>query len=235
MDKYESLTNDIRAKALPYYTGEVRAALDRAEYESAERLLDDAGSFGLGDDELRELKIALIARRDRPDGMVLLPARAYQIGSRDGADRNPERSYTPAMCYIATKEITVAEYERFVRDSGYDSAEYWDDEGHAFLATLEGARMPLDWEQQLTLSDAPVRGVSVHEARAYARPRDDAGIAPFGGDDETREDLRVEKERWSMDGRSDPSATGRERGMTRSVALLRSSSRTREAATTGQF
>ncbi|NUQ33513.1 MAG: SUMF1/EgtB/PvdO family nonheme iron enzyme [Planctomycetaceae bacterium] len=169
LDKIESLRREFSAKVTPYYATALRAAINDVDFETAQRLLSEGLRFAPDAAELRDLEIALIARRDKPEGMVLLPARTFAIGSKDAADNNPERTVTPELCYIAMYEVTVEDYADFVDAKGYDDASLWDAQGQAFLSTLRGTRTPAQWDAQLALPKAPVRGVSLHEAQAYAR------------------------------------------------------------------
>jgi hypothetical protein len=63
--------------------------------------------------------------------------------------------------------VTVQEYARFVRANGYEDVRWMFDSRHLFWKY--GWRAPLSWEEQKVVPNAPIVGVSWHEAKAYCR------------------------------------------------------------------
>jgi hypothetical protein len=73
-----------------------------------------------------------------------------------------------AGVYLAKYPVTVEEYERFVEAGGYDSREYWCDEGWA-AKEKERWTSPREWDKQVEAPNRPVVRVSWYEACAYCR------------------------------------------------------------------
>jgi formylglycine-generating enzyme required for sulfatase activity len=73
----------------------------------------------------------------------------------------PVRQVEVAPFLIGRYPVTVAEYERFVRDGGYQQARFWSAGGFKVLTA------PLEWQHQLQYPTRPVVGVSWYEAAAY--------------------------------------------------------------------
>jgi len=77
---------------------------------------------------------------------------------------------------IGKYELSNEEYEKFVRDGGYQDSTYWSDEGWYFRKN-EKLMLPLYWsEDKLWLDDphsnkkdTPVHGISFYEAEAYCK------------------------------------------------------------------
>ena len=87
------------------------------------------------------------------DGMVLIPAGNFQMGSyEDDAhpDEQPVHTVYVDAFYIDTHEVTVGEYNRFVRETGHRGLPSWVSE---YSPT----------------NQHPVVGVSWHDAMAYAQ------------------------------------------------------------------
>jgi hypothetical protein len=61
--------------------------------------------------------------------------------------------------------VTVQEFARFVRDGAYENLKWSRD----YQSVWHGWRAPLSWEEQKLMPNAPVVGVSWHEAVAYCR------------------------------------------------------------------
>jgi iron(II)-dependent oxidoreductase len=74
---------------------------------------------------------------------------------------------------MGRSEVTNREFESFVAAKGYDQPELWDPEARPFLATFREG--PRGWREGgyggAANAERPVRGVSVYEARAFARWR----------------------------------------------------------------
>ncbi len=88
---------------------------------------------------------------DLPDGMALIPAGEFKMGSRSGdSDCRPVHKVYLDAFYIDKHEVTLGQYKKFVKATG---------------------REPLpDWVSRFSPTDQhPVVGVSWHDAMAYAQ------------------------------------------------------------------
>jgi hypothetical protein len=63
--------------------------------------------------------------------------------------------------------VTVQEFARFVRGAGYDDTKWRHHFGDQYYKY--GWRAPLSWDEQKLIPNAPVTGISWHEAMAYCR------------------------------------------------------------------
>ena len=88
-----------------------------------------------------------------PDGMVLIPAGEFEMGSDDAeaaADEQPVHTVYLNAFYMDKYEVTVGEYKRFVQETGH--------------------RAPPAWVSQYSpMDEHPIVGVSWHDAMAYAQ------------------------------------------------------------------
>ena len=86
-----------------------------------------------------------------PEGMVLIPAGEFQMGSNDGDDdEKPVHTVYVDAFYMDKYEVTNAQYRKFIDATGYRAPRYW-----------SGSRY--------NAPDQPVVGVSWHDAAAYAK------------------------------------------------------------------
>jgi formylglycine-generating enzyme required for sulfatase activity len=91
-----------------------------------------------------------------PEGMVLVPAGAFQMGTNRGEglvgeDAQPQHAVTLPAFYIDKTEVTNAAYKKYCDTSGYPAPPNWDN-----------GKIP-DGEENF-----PVTHINWHEARAYA-------------------------------------------------------------------
>lgn len=122
-------------------------------------------------------------RLARPDELwVSLPGGSFLMGaqSADAAGRNydadaaawelPVRSVPVESLAVRKFPVTVCEYRVFVDDGGYGpgGARLWTEAGWQWCRQLQLAG-PADWDSQQGVPNAPVTGVSWHEAAAYCR------------------------------------------------------------------
>ncbi len=88
-----------------------------------------------------------------PEGMVLIPAGAFEMGSDDenaDEDEQPVHNVYVDAFYIDTHEVTVGQYQRFIQET-------------------EHRALP-DWVSKYSpTGEHPVVGVSWHDAMAYAQ------------------------------------------------------------------
>jgi formylglycine-generating enzyme required for sulfatase activity len=91
-----------------------------------------------------------------PEGMVLVPAGTFAMGTEGDLDDNPAHDVSVDAFLIDRHEVTNAEYLAFCKTTGGPLPEFWGKE-----AFHSGADFP----------DHPVVGVSWLEAKAYAEWR----------------------------------------------------------------
>ena len=125
------------------------------------------------------------AMGDPPEGMVLVPAGEFTMGTDDPNapdDQRPARKVNVDAFYIDKHEVTNAQFQEFILADGYNKREYWTKEGWNFIQKdrflyIDIARVtyrierPLGFEENdiSTEPDHPVIGVSWYEASAYAK------------------------------------------------------------------
>jgi formylglycine-generating enzyme required for sulfatase activity len=106
---------------------------------------------------------------------VYMPAGSFSIGAQ--RERSDAPGYDP--CALANElpcrtlelnginvskfPVTVAEFGRFIADSGYENSEYWRAGGFGEW------KRPDKWDTQLQFSNRPVVGLSWYEAQAWCR------------------------------------------------------------------
>jgi dienelactone hydrolase len=121
-----------------------------------------------------------------PEGMVRIPATDYPIYLQ-GFSRNifGDARYIIPSFAIDRSEVSNREYKAFVDDDGYSDPSYWsgvkgpdgkplDAATIATFVDASGRPGPSNWElgnYPSGASDLPVGGISLYEAKAYARYR----------------------------------------------------------------
>src|SRR5262249_2910511 len=68
--------------------------------------------------------------------------------------------------WIDQYELTNAAFDAFVKDGGYTKAEYWFEEGAAWLKQQDASKLPMSCED--TAADHPRVCVTWYEAQAYS-------------------------------------------------------------------
>lgn len=108
----------------------------------------------------------------------------YRIGARDGVvfdNELPTQMVELSNYRIAEQPISNAAWLAFMADDGYATSAWWDEEGWQWRETHRIVA-PLHWRESPDgnwygiglngpfdlLADAPVSGLSLHEARAFA-------------------------------------------------------------------
>jgi formylglycine-generating enzyme required for sulfatase activity len=85
-----------------------------------------------------------------PEGMVLLPAGSFLMGSNEGRDNEkPEHPVYVRAFYMDKYEVTVAQYRQFINATSRQKPEHWD--------------------EQLQYPNRPVVHVSWEDANAFAK------------------------------------------------------------------
>ncbi len=126
----------------------------------------------------------LRARAPKVDAATVVQGH-FRVGALDDPaaydNERPPQVVKLAVFRIARHPATHAEYLAFMEDGGYQTPDYWDEAGRAWLRHRE-IRHPAHWRAdarghwfgisvngpaELTPED-PVSGISRHEARAYA-------------------------------------------------------------------
>ncbi len=103
----------------------------------------------------------IVSRKDI-GGMVKVPAGEFLYGDEK---KKVDIDYTYE---IGIYPVTNREYKKFIHDGGYQSDDYWSDEGKAWKEK-EKITLPYRWEDpDFNDPEQPVIGVSWYEAEAYA-------------------------------------------------------------------
>jgi formylglycine-generating enzyme required for sulfatase activity len=110
-------------------------------------------------------------RLNRPR-WVHVPAGPFVRGSEAEdawIQERPRAEQTLGEFMIQRWPVTVADYRRFIEDSGYERDEIWTDEAGRRWRDAQGIKEPAGWEKHRARGNRPVTGVSWWEARAFAR------------------------------------------------------------------
>ena len=126
-----------------------------------------------------------LAIGEPPEGMVLVPAGEFTMGTDDPNapdDQRPARKVNVDAFYIDKHEVTNAQFKEFILADGYKKREYWTKQGWDFIQKKRyyyvyptrdtyQINKPLGFEENSISSepDHPVIGVSWYEAVAYAK------------------------------------------------------------------
>jgi formylglycine-generating enzyme required for sulfatase activity len=109
------------------------------------------------------------------DNRVPLPGGRFSMGAQkddprasnfdDQAyeDESPVKEFEVAPFSMGRYPVTVAEYQRFIEEQGYETEMYWHAGGFGDVREMQ----PKDWEGQREHPNRPVVGVSWYEASAY--------------------------------------------------------------------
>jgi len=159
-------------------------ALRDGDAAQANSELTRAVAFG-SSAEAKLLRTEVVGALEKPKGMVYVQAGAYPVGQdadEEGAKSpNPRRTVTLRGFYISIREVTNEEYQAFVQAGGYAKKAYWSKKVWPFVGRFKTSNAagepssrpgPASWIDGVPRApEEPVRGVSWHEARAYARYR----------------------------------------------------------------
>ncbi len=120
-----------------------------------------------------------------PDGMVLVPAGEFTMGTDDAqapADQHPAQKVYLEAFYIDIHEVTNAQFEEFILAGGYNKRQYWTQAGWEFIQKelfyyiypgkqTYRIEAPLGFRKNSVsiAPEHPVIGVSWYEASAYAK------------------------------------------------------------------
>ena len=126
-----------------------------------------------------------LAMGEPPEGMVLVPAGEFTMGTNDPnapADQRPERKVNVDAFYMDKHEVTNAQFQEFILANGYNKRKYWTKKGWDFIRkkrfyySYPGKQTyriesPLGFgENSVSIEPQhPVIGVSWYEASAYAK------------------------------------------------------------------
>jgi formylglycine-generating enzyme required for sulfatase activity len=154
--------------------GAVDEMIGRKQYETARNELD--ALLALKEDERvlagRRKVLSLMAM---PPDMVFVDTGEFEKGTPEISVGNPVGRLTKAPFYIAKYEVTNHQFKEFVDIGGYRQEKYWDRKGWAMVpmfVSADGHQGPVSWQKGKFpegAGDEPVRGISFHEAAAYAK------------------------------------------------------------------
>jgi hypothetical protein len=103
-----------------------------------------------------------------PEGMVLIPAGPFIMGSTESGDEGPVHQVWLDAFWMARTPVTNTEYAEFIAAGGYGERRYWTEAGWEW----KGQRtQPRKWDERKSKRDHPVRKITWYEAVAYARWR----------------------------------------------------------------
>ncbi|TEU15586.1 MAG: hypothetical protein E3J21_12870 [Anaerolineales bacterium] len=113
-----------------------------------------------------------IAALDRwtPEGMILIPAGPFTMGSTEKSDEGPVHQVWLDAFWMARHPVTNAQYAEFIAAGGYQEREYWTEAGWEWKEKKRCAQ-PGEWDERKGKRDHPVREITWYEAVAYARWR----------------------------------------------------------------
>jgi formylglycine-generating enzyme required for sulfatase activity len=122
-----------------------------------------------------KFKVTAAIKSTMPDNMVFVKGGTFQMGSNESDDENPIHSVTISDFYIGKYEVTVAEFEKFIKAAGYKTDAEKGDGSYIYTTTWEkkaGVYWKHDTKGDLrTRSDYnhPVIHVSWNDATAYCK------------------------------------------------------------------
>ena len=133
--------------------------VNTADLELVDRAIGTTGEHAadVNDDNVVNIADLVLVKNaigttSAPDGMVLIPAGNFQMGSNDPEawdDEQPVHTVYVGAFYMDKYEVTVGQYKAFIRSTGH--------------------RALPDWVSTYSPTDRhPVVGVSWHDAMAYA-------------------------------------------------------------------
>jgi formylglycine-generating enzyme required for sulfatase activity len=105
-----------------------------------------------------------------PEGMVLIPAGPFIMGSIESGDEGPMHQVWLDAFWMARHPVTNAEYAEFIEARGYRERKYWTEAGWEWKEKKRCAQ-PGEWDERKHKRDHPVREITWYEAVAYARWR----------------------------------------------------------------
>jgi formylglycine-generating enzyme required for sulfatase activity len=101
-----------------------------------------------------------------PEGMVLIPAGPFVMGSTEYGDEGPVHQVWLDAFWMARHPVTNVEYAEFIEAGGYQERECWTEAGWAWKGTQTE---PREWDSLKDKRDHPVRYLTWYESLAYAR------------------------------------------------------------------
>ena len=105
-----------------------------------------------------------------PQGMVLIPAGPFTMGSTEYGEEGPVDQVWLDAFWIARCPVTNAEYAEFIAAGGYKERKYWTEAGWEWKERAQHTQ-PGEWDKLKRVGDHPVRYITWYEAVAYAHWR----------------------------------------------------------------
>lgn len=111
---------------------------------------------------------------EAPEGMVLIPAGAFMMGSDDGdSDEKPVHEVYVDAFYLDQHEVTVAKFREFVNVNGYKTDAEKEGFSYIWNGTEWEKKEGINWrhnaEGKISADNYPVINVSWNDATAYAK------------------------------------------------------------------
>jgi formylglycine-generating enzyme required for sulfatase activity len=102
-----------------------------------------------------------------PEGMILIPAGPFIMGSTEQSDEGPVHEVWLDVFWIERYPVTNVQWAAFMEAGGYQRRELWTEAGWEWK---EGESLkPLEWDKHGRKLDHPVQGICWYEALTYAR------------------------------------------------------------------
>lgn len=168
--------SDITKTGTNTYLNQAKNFFKTGNYKEAENMLKNVAALTPGNNEAKSMLNTIREITQTPENLIYIKEGEFRKGSAEADANNPLKRITVGSFYIGKYEVTNSEYYAFVNDRGYREKEYWDTEGwkhiDEYMCGDGRIRGPLTWVEgkpPVGSEDFPVNGVSVYEAKAFAR------------------------------------------------------------------
>ncbi len=148
----------------------------KLDYVKADKELDKVFALDSENGPAKELRTLITELTSIPENMVYIKGGEFQKGTAEAEASNPVGKLELPSYYISKYEVSNAEYNLFIQDGGYTNEKYWDEEGWKavknYVCTDGKTAGPSTWiegKYPVGQEDYPVTGISLYEARAYAK------------------------------------------------------------------
>ncbi|MFH1707391.1 MAG: protein kinase [Planctomycetota bacterium] len=166
----------LKRKGADHYLAKAEAAAGGKDWALAETMIANTLRMDPDNKPAQGLKTSIVELTGVPEGMVYVKGGEFRKGSTEAGANNPSLTAVLESFYIGIHEVTNSAYYEFVADGGYATGKYWPVEGWekigSYLSADGKTRGPRTWVEGKYPpgeDDFPVTGISLNEARAYAR------------------------------------------------------------------